>query len=289
MRLRLAAVFAALPLSSALLASVHRRRCTPLSAADVAVYDGVFENEVCEALESAAASVEHTVFDRSEQSGTMLEAALDSVLNSLGDEGRYVEYWSRSDWKHIEAHADVDEGQAANGALRFPNFAHVLYAAVGSRVKGPTCVFEKGAVTTVPPVAGRILRFRGDLVHAVPRPFDVWLRPFTTAEKSTPEHKRCVVLFNSWDEPPRDVPTAKEYSIPFEYSVLLPKPRADWQSTPAEDNAADAAEVAVTLPLLGDRLRRSQEARTKPQLSTAKLVDALRERETVFKTPFWDP
>ena len=62
---------------------------------------------------------------------------------------------------------------------------------VGERVRGPTCVWQRlpdthgekleqcfGPLTTVPAVPGRLLRFRGDLQHAVPRPADVWLAPF---------------------------------------------------------------------------------------------------------------
>ena len=42
----------------------------------------------------------------------------------------------------IQAHADVDEGLAAQGgALRYPRNGHVLYLKVGGRVQGPTCVW----------------------------------------------------------------------------------------------------------------------------------------------------
>ena len=61
----------------------------------------------------------------------------------------------------------------------------MLYLSVGKLVLGPTCVWEGGggggghddlgALTTVPARAGRLLRFDGRLMHAVPQPVDVWL------------------------------------------------------------------------------------------------------------------
>ena len=40
---------------------------------------------------------------------TTIEAALDSFLDEIGDPAPNVEYWSRQEWRHIEAHADVDD------------------------------------------------------------------------------------------------------------------------------------------------------------------------------------
>lgn len=37
---------------------------------------------------------------------------------------------------------------------------------------------ESFELSVVPAVPGRLLRFKGDLLHAVPRPTDVWLLPF---------------------------------------------------------------------------------------------------------------
>ena len=129
-----------------------------------------------------------------------------------------MEYWSRQEWKHIEAHADVDEKLAAGGGpLRYPEHGHVLYLEVGPKVQGPTCVWEggafDGAMTTVPAVPGRVLRFQGKLQHAVPRPADVWLSPFVISQSGSAEDfVRSVVLFNCWEEPPLDV-TADEVPL----------------------------------------------------------------------------
>ena len=56
---------------------------------------------------------------------------------------------------------------------------------MGSAVRGPTCVWARdpdadsrtdfGVLTTVPAVSGRLLRFDGELMHAVPKPPNVWL------------------------------------------------------------------------------------------------------------------
>ena len=65
-------------------------------------------------------------------------------------------------------------------AFRYPHHGHVLYLSVSGGVRGPTCVWEDGydgAVTVVPAVTGRLLRFSGELVHGVPRPVDCWTAP----------------------------------------------------------------------------------------------------------------
>ncbi|VEU36374.1 unnamed protein product [Pseudo-nitzschia multistriata] len=101
--------------------------------------------------------------------------------------------------------------------LRHPLFGHVLYLRVGSRVKGPTVVFgaanggelvEQGVagsstMVSVPAWKGRLLRFKGDLLHAVPRPYDVYWT-FDQSEQHSIHHpraewERSVLLFNLWE------------------------------------------------------------------------------------------
>ena len=74
------------------------------------VFDQVFSPAACAVLHTAACSraLGHALFPR-EQPGSAIETALASFLNEVGDSSTHVEYWSRQDWKHIEAHADVDE------------------------------------------------------------------------------------------------------------------------------------------------------------------------------------
>jgi hypothetical protein len=88
---------------------------------------------------------------------------------------------------------------------------------VGTDVKGPTCIFAdctsgddlasdnkpEVALVTVPAVEGRLLRFTGNLLHAVLRPTDIWLLHFVqgTPDFTPSLFERSVVLFNTWQEP----------------------------------------------------------------------------------------
>jgi hypothetical protein len=208
------------------------------------------------------AGLGHKVFARPLVTGTtsnnnsnnnVIEQALDEILYEIGDDTKYVEYWTRQEWRSIEAHADVDEflakqqqqqqdgtaGGEAPPSFRYPDHGHVLYLQVGTNVRGPTCVFpdrKSGGdllrpttttennddglsnhnhnhdvpLVTVPAVPGRVLRFDGSYLHAVPRPADLWLLKFTRGAPSyRPEEEwgRSVILFNTWgDKPPQDVP-----------------------------------------------------------------------------------
>jgi len=151
----------------------------------------------------------------------------------------------------------VSEREAArasgmNRRLRCPSWGHVLYLAADDAVRGPTCVWEQGEgvfledtasgavsdaslqapvkqVTVVPAVPGRVLRFRGDMLHSVPRPALRYLLTDDSSEEPTDGEEedevfedddadddddemddefdsieRAVVLFNTWSEPPLD-------------------------------------------------------------------------------------
>ena len=141
----------------------------------------------------------------------IIEQTLDSILTELNDSSPFVEYWTRKEWRSIQAHADVDEYRAKQEQeqqsdnteetplFRYPQNGHVLYLQVGNQVRGPTCVFanrksggdllrrdddndddddDDVELVTVPAVPGRLLRFQGDYLHAVPRPTDLWLLKF---------------------------------------------------------------------------------------------------------------
>jgi hypothetical protein len=213
------------------------------------VYDNVFSPSASLYLHTAASigslgDEQHTVFDRSLPPRTVLETALNSVLQQLGDDAPHVEYWWRDTWELVDAHADVDEyGFEDYGKLRYPEHGHVLYLAVGPAVEGPTAVWEPvegstnsgadafGALTIVPACEGRLLRFQGDCMHAVPRPADVWLQhrfdsadgtdvwrssadlPVEDEAEARPppaahDLTRSVVLFNTWQDAPVEVDTA---------------------------------------------------------------------------------
>jgi len=134
---------------------------------NISVYDNVLPKPARDILHSAASKsgLGHKVFKRplvNPSDSPIIERALDSILSELGDVAdennkQYVEYWTRQEWRHIEAHADVDENFAkeqdaivANGGslpdqspFRYPKNGHVLYLKVGSNVRGPTCIFPQ--------------------------------------------------------------------------------------------------------------------------------------------------
>ena len=220
----------------------------------VKVYDNVLPKNSCQLLHEAASKIglEHKVFKLGREKtrgGSVIERALEEILRQLDDgsdtdKEQYVEYWTRQEWRHIEAHSDVDENLAKehdtqqqqstpSDYFRYPDYGHVLYLQVGTDVRGPTCIFpnvknggellsssksndqDKNNIVvdliTVPAVEGRVLRFSGNALHAVPRPTDIWFLSFV---KGVPEFSpqeiwgRSVILFNIWSKtPPKDVPT----------------------------------------------------------------------------------
>ena len=200
---------------------------------------GIINSAFQQAGMGTKAGLEHKCFSRplaqGNEGNNIIERTLDAILTEIERKDskrqakQYVEYWTRQEWRHIEAHSDVDEALAKmhdqNPSLliddeleskfsttysnthgfRFPTNGHVLYLQVGSEVKGPTCIFpsrssggdllpsnqhqeeactteddENGDIKliTVPAVSGRLLRFDGRDLHAVPRPHDLWMLPF---------------------------------------------------------------------------------------------------------------
>lgn len=131
----------------------------------------------------------------------------------------------------LEMHRDLDEKLARdNGPSRCPNHGHVLYLQIGSEVNGPTLVLQDSEpvgsfdlLTIVPAVEGRLLRFSGDMMHTVPRPalayldpsdggsnVEQWTRirpnPLDPADRESTVCRRSVLLFNTWNEKPFEVP-----------------------------------------------------------------------------------
>jgi len=239
---------------------------------------------------------------------TPLEQALDSVLSTLGDESPWVEYWSRMEHLNMDVHADIDEELLEDGddltgekVLRCPTTGHVLYLDVEEGVRGPTCVFPDrlvgwngdgynmnasgkngGSVTegrsscavtmvTIPAVQGRLVRFDGRAMHAVPRPADRWLLPeheeramrlseemnfdkeddgdenewmdedesdwmLEDAEDESDDPVRAVLLFNTWvDDPPRGVDRDPVTGAPPSGIEILEDDTAKENSSHADD------------------------------------------------------
>lgn len=119
----------------------------------ISVWDNVLSLESRHQLHQAATAsgLGHFCFRRGAPA-TLMEGALDQILQELPEEGteEYVEYWARQEWRHIEAHADVDENLAkvqdaergySAESFRYPTWGHVLYLQVGTNVTGPTCLF----------------------------------------------------------------------------------------------------------------------------------------------------
>jgi hypothetical protein len=269
----------------------------------VLVFDQVFSPAACAVLHTAACSraLGHALFPR-EQPGSAIEAALASFLNEVGDSSTHVEYWSRQDWKHIEAHADVDEKHAVatlgRESLRYPRSAHVLYLEVGLRVRGPTCVWEPhasssslfGTLTTVPAVAGRVLRFDGRYQHAVPRPADVWLAPFAISQSGgAKDFVRSVILFNTWEEPPMGVEQEAPPESETRNDLIVARcaPRAEWVGVApraTSDTGSDADCGTMKVWLLGDIHRRGQLERTLLlPVNRRALADALEQSSEVTR------
>jgi len=318
------------------------------AARETAVFDNVLPEQSCDLLHNDATKVGlgHKAFTRpliNPNERSNIERVLDKILTEIGDvpagnDEQYVEYWTRQEWRHIEAHADVDEnlakqqdmelmknGELANideSTFRYPTNGHVLYLKVGSEVRGPTCVFPSrssgGALLkpvsgdnhvslgveliTVPAKNGRLLRFEGSALHAVPRPADIWFLSFVKgAAKYTPEEEwgRSVILFNTWTKiPPRRVPLDEKspsigssdddevgdgtvndflsWSETFSYDQRVSSEEEECTAAKAKDETEPPKKVKVWL--LGNERRRGYPMRT-VKLSGSELV-----REALHQT-----
>ena len=190
-----------------------------------AVWDGILSRSVREAL-CAMPPVRFGVYDRSCPPCNAHEQLIQSLLQTLGDTSRYIEYWGRAVWRALPAHSDVDEipllapllSGSALPRPRFPLWAHVVYLDVAGGVAAPTVLWDDDHsrsrnVTIVPAVASRLLRFNGSWVHTVPKPAAEHLGEEQREADEVDEEARGgvlrhVLLFNSWpDAPPMGQPS----------------------------------------------------------------------------------
>lgn len=326
------------------------------SGVQLKVWDNVLSREEQRAaLHSYASKSDkgHKCFTRPLDDNTngnnIIERTLDAILteieNGSSDDGnsmdskQYVEYWTRQEWRHIEAHADVDENlskqmdqqntavddddgdlqseysttyQRSQG-YRYPTYGHVLYLQVGTDVKGPTCVFpgrssggdllrgmneldleekcpdddaqtreKEVQLVTVPAVDGRLLRFDGRDLHAVPRPHDLWMLPFVRGgAEYEPEEVwgRSVILFNVWpagEKPPLDVPLDRNEEDSPESQITetnFCNPFTNWNEVEVAKNVKPSStsnsetNQSVKVWLLGNERRRDHPLRTVPLLA----------------------
>lgn len=225
------------PTGSILAASQNEDKATTT----VQIFDNTFNPSACEMIHYLAqehcerTSDGSSFFTRpphNERPLTPIEHAIDSALIEMGDNTKGVEYWSRDEYMNIDVHADIDEAMLeAQGSVRCPLVGHVLYLVVADGVHGPTCVFpgeqmgwglqesksseDEKNMLIVPAVAGRILRFPGNAMHAVPNPPNRWLLSLQeeTAlredeascvgdedEDDDDKIERSVLLFNTWPD-----------------------------------------------------------------------------------------
>ena len=260
----------------------------------VRVIDGVFSADATAALRAHAlrtsrVDTELAAFYERGAPTNPIETGLDSFLTKVGDAGRFVEYWRRSTWAHVALHRDIDEKLARSGVYEHPTHGHVLYLEVGPHVRGPTSVLWRDGggqsfLTTVPAVRGRVVRFNGSLLHAVPRPHDAWLAHTTLAPErnysllppEAPERRRDVLLFNVWAErPPSGIErglAADEPASPLVlaqpeelWEELLPrvlsKPTVSSGAMDAMDAGAAPEATRLRLDLMGDCVRRGMDER----------------------------
>jgi hypothetical protein len=326
-------------------------------AVAVSVFDNVLPTESQDILHKAASKsgLGHKAFTRPLQNdahSSVIERALDTILTELGDVAdrsnqQYVEYWSRQEFRHIEAHADVDEHLAkeaddsiAKGelslneaAFRYPQNGHVLYLKIGTDVRGPTCIFPKTStggelvqqpevdenengqcgsnvdLVVVPAVDGRLLRFPGDSLHAVPRPTDLWFLSFVRGSPVfKPEEKwgRSVILFNTWrgsEDPPKDVLPADTTTAKYMDEIVVHK-REQWKDTfvmkkdnkhsnrneeedkvckPNETEEEEEAMSKVKIWLLGNERRRNSQLRTVKMKAKSSVREAMQNPEAVSR------
>ena len=257
----------------------------------LSVFDNVLAPQTCQTLtrtlDSDQTYTSHALF-RKNCPKNYVEKTLAAILSELEKDSthetmqaQFVEYWMRRHWKHIEAHADVDEELAqATGEMRYPRHAHVLYLQVGSDVRGPTCVFseERGAdlcratlaeMAIIPAVDGRLLRFNGNLLHAVPNPSDVWFVPFSSPPR---RRSRSVILFNTWVDPPDISPNTSILKIDQSNSTC--NARHEWRNVKLQ-NYDKPPSAKAKIWLLGDEIRRGQLERTVAIDISEDVVDSL--------------
>ncbi len=317
------------------------------SKPQVTVWDNVVPQNVISKLheEASKSGLGHKAFTRpishSKDSEVttrpLIELVLDKILSEIEVDSQqqstkkstqFVEYWTRQEWRHIEAHADVDENLAKEQdkdlalsssseiPFRFPKNGHVLYLKVGSEVKGPTCLFpnkssggdlldpknddEDMDLVIVPAVEGRLLRFDGTFLHAVPRPADLWFLSFVQgAPQYTPEETwgRSVILFNTWyDDPPKKVPLDEKSTLVDNVDIKTAKINniSNWDEVFSYDaTVTNQEEVChdhnpksskpAKIWLLGNERRRNYKLRTIKLNASENIRELLAEKHTVSR------
>jgi hypothetical protein len=281
----------------------------------VEVFDQILQPKDLRALDDdvSVGGLGHTVLIRKQATPrTVTESIIMSILNSLDDKAPVVEYWWRDEWMSLELHRDVDEKLARrDGTLRTPLHAHVLYIEIGEDVRGPTIILHDSdiqelpngqfdRITVVPAIAGRLLRFDGRRMHAVPRPafayldpeeggsnVEIWTRrrPVDSEDPEYTVNRRSVLLFNTWSEAPLDISTDPPAAVATRTtavsdSELQCNAFSSWKSCviladKCSGTGDDQRDIRLKIGLLGDAKRRERSARYLELLSPADIKEAL--------------
>jgi len=220
------------------------------------------------------------IYDRSCPPCNAHEQLIESLLEQLGDQSRYIEYWGRAVWRAVPAHSDLDEIPLLAPLLsgsepprpRFPLWAHVVYLDIAAGVAAPTVLWDdehscSRHVIVVPAVASRLLRFSGSWVHAVPKPAAEHLgEQQTEADELVEEAQggvlRHVLLFNSWpDAPPIGQPSrpaAKATEIAaddaLEQAAAKATPFGQWRPSEILKHRVAVDDTSAVMPAAQDVL-----------------------------------
>lgn len=225
----------------------------------------------------------------------LLDKIMREMYPDVTEPTYHIEFWSRSQWSHILAHQDMDETHQTKTAeqpsipVRTPETGQVLYLKLGKKVRGPTVVWnttrggdlmdlEPGTFSemiSVPAVEGRLLRFQGNLLHGVPRPYDVYWNDVFELEED-PEYERSVLLFNTWRANETIIDSQlMEPVLSEEDAKPIPKschPKSEWKPVEVtkypipEQSWLDSIFVSpfaeLEVPMMGNERRRGMKKRS---------------------------
>jgi len=252
-------------------------------------------------------------YRRADGARTPTEHFVESLLRELGETCEAVEYWGRNHWSAVVAHCDIDERAAREtGELRYPSSVIIAYLEVERGLRAPTVLWtpcgDGDALCAVPAVTGRLLRFDGEMLHAVPQPLRQHFVSAAAAEEedaaaaSRAHHVRRVLVVNCWPEraPDDDEPDvgtgaacAAETTEGGAHEERRCHPFADWCPIALVRCPTSHTAVAVGAdgcPDVATQLSTPMFGTTRPLVTTVDApswaVEAIHESA---KTPYWLP
>ena len=156
---------------------------------------------------------------------------------------------------------------------------------------------DKIELLIVPAKDGRLLRFPGSALHAVPRPHNLWFLPFVMGSavyEPEEEWGRSVILFNVWT---KGAPPGVSLNIGEGHKgddteaykggssdEIQCNAKSDWNANQIQDIGQDTDEVkAAKIWLLGNERRRDHQMRTIKLSAPEATQDALAEETVVSR------